>query len=218
MPRRRPASYTTFAVLNFIVGGFALLCSVCGGIEPTVEINHRDVTPEFRAYLNQEIPGYTTYKVTGMVVGLLLGAGLITAGVGLLVGPGWGRVLAIVCCALAVLHHAGLAVFQLFLVGPAMTHFFTAQGGGLGGLFSILPRTAILMAVVWELIAVLFYIIQILVLAFQPLRPARAYVEDEDDWEDRPRRRRYRDEDDDYDEPPRRRPRRRDGGDEDDER
>jgi hypothetical protein len=210
MPRRRPASYTAFAVLNFIVGGLALVCSVCAGIEPSVEINHQDATPVMRAYLNQEIPGYTAYKVIGMVVGLLLGAGLVTAGVGLLVGPRWGRLLAIVCSAVAVLHHVALAVFQLFFVSPAMTRFFLSMGGIFGGLFSTLPRTAIVMAVVWESLAILFYIVQIVVLSLQPPRVARAYAEDEEDFEDRPRRRLRRDRDEeDEDEPPRRRPRRR---------
>jgi hypothetical protein len=215
MPPSRPASYTTFAVLNFIIGGFGLLCSVCSGIEPTVEINHRDVTPEMRAFLNQEIPGYTTYKITGMVVGLLLAVGVITAGVGLLVGPGWGRVLAIVVSALAILHHGGLAVFQLFFVNPALTRFFTSHAGFLGGLFSTLPKTAIFMMVIWELAAAVYYLIQILVLAFQSPRARRAYAEGPDDWEDRPRRRRRDRDEDDFDEPPRRRPRRRDDWDED---
>jgi hypothetical protein len=200
MPPPRPASYTTFAVLNFIVGGFALLCSVCSGIDPTVDVNHQNVTPQMVASLNQQIPGYTTYKITGMVIGLLIGAGLITAGVGLLVGPVWGRIAALAVSGVGLLHHVALAIFQFFFVGPAMTRFFAGMGP-FGGLFSTMPQFLIFIAVLWEGMIAIYYLVQLLVLAFVPprvVRPRDAWDED-----DRPRRRLRRDWDDD--EPPRRR-------------
>jgi hypothetical protein len=196
MPPSRPASYTTFAVLNFIVGGFALLCAVCGGIDWPYEVNHQNVTPAMTAWLNEEIPGYTTYKITGMVVGLLLGAGLITAGVGLLVGPGWGRIAAIAVSGLALLHHAALVVFQLAIVNPALTRYFSGMGV-FSTFLSAMPRFIVFIAAMWEILVAVYYLVQCLVLAFVP--PRVEWLRHEEDWDERPRRRRRRPEWDDYD-------------------
>jgi hypothetical protein len=207
MARGRPGSYTTFAVMNFIVGGFALLCGVCSGINWDVTVNGRNVTPEMVAFLNQEVPGYSAIRIAGMVVEILLGLGLIASGVGLLQVAQWGRILAILLSALTVLHHIGMAVFQLFLVNPALDRYFARF---FPFNFSFMVQSGAWVTVSWHGLILVYCIVQILVLSFQPPTRARAYEEEEGDWEDRRRpARRPRDRyEDEYDEQPRRRRRR----------
>lgn len=208
MPRRRTgSSFTVFAILNFIAGGSLFLCALTGAADMTVEVNNRDLTKELRAFLDAEIPGYSVYKIGGAVLGFLLGAGLIASGVGLLKGADWGRVLALVCAFVAVVHHVGTSVLQLFFVNPAMTKFF-GRHGPIN--FSFLPKFIALVGVVFMLGWVVYFVIEIAILLTGGGRPARVCVAEEE-WDDRPRRRapaRYEDEDEDYDEPPRRPPRR----------
>src|SRR5262245_38071114 len=108
MPQR-PGSYTTFAVLNFVIGGILLICSVASGIHPTVATaNNMDVTQQMIDFLNANVPGYSAIKVGGAIAGFLLAAGLIVGGIGLLQSSMWGRVLAIIFSITSALHHGFL--------------------------------------------------------------------------------------------------------------
>jgi hypothetical protein len=184
MPGRRPASYTTFAVLNFVYGGLLLLCAVCSGIDTPITVNNRDVTQELKTFLNQEIPNYSVYKIGGAVFGFFLAAGLIAAGVGLLYTQTWGRVLGLVCAILGILHHAGLVILQLVFVNPALNRFFAFGPINLG----FLPQSVGLVGVIFEGLGIVYFLLEVILLAIQPARPVVDVRED--DWDDRPRRRR----------------------------
>jgi hypothetical protein len=228
MPQR-PGSYTTFAVLNFVIGGILLICSVCSGIHPTVTTNNNmDVTQQMIDFLNANVPGYSAIKVGGAIAGFLLAAGLIVGGIGLLQSSMWGRVLAIIFSMTSALHHGFLIIFQLFWVNPALDLLFARIP-----FISFFPKALAFMFMVFWGLAIVYYLIECIMLAVTPptvrgggdyddgRRPRRdAYDDDDrprrrgssrddydDDYDDEPRRRRP-DDDDDYDDEPRRRRRR----------
>jgi hypothetical protein len=128
MPRRRPADFTAFAIINFLAGGLLFLCTGVNQFETgfNMKVNGRDVTDAYISYLNDQIPGYSTNMIVLTVVGFALAAGLVVAGVGLLLKTAWGRWLAIACSAVGVCHHTGFAILQLFFVNPARTRFLGA--------------------------------------------------------------------------------------------
>jgi hypothetical protein len=189
MPGTRPASYTTFAVLNFVYGGLLLLCAVCTGVDPSMEVNHQDITAQLKAYLNQEVPGYSAIKIGGAVACFALAAGLIAAGVGLLQVSMWGRVLGILCAGFGLLHHAGLSFWQLFVVNPALDRspFFPRIGPFS---FSALPKFVYLLLVIGWIIGAVFFLIELLVLAITPAQfVPQLRAQPDEEWEEQPRRR-----------------------------
>src|SRR5260370_30903266 len=119
MPLRRSGAFTAFAVLNFIIGGLLLLCSLCSGIDVPITVNNQDVTQQLKVFLNQEIPNYSTYKVGGAILGFVLGMGLLASGVGLLYNQNWARVLAVIFRIIGILHHGGLVYLQVAKASPA---------------------------------------------------------------------------------------------------
>jgi len=219
MPLQRSGAFTAFAVLNFIVGGFLLLCAVCSGIDWTVTVNNQDVTQQLKAFLNQEIPNYTTYKIGGAILAFVLALGLIASAVGLLNMQNWARVLAMILCLIGILHHGGLSYLQLVKVNPALDRFF-----GQFPLISFFPKFAGTVGIVELLAGAVYFLIQLVVLPLSsPAVSVPDYYDDDDRppprnrrWDtddvyddERPRRRRRIDErdDDDYEDdyPPRRR-------------
>jgi hypothetical protein len=220
MPLRRSGAFTAFAVLNFIVGGLLLLCAVCSGIDWTA-VNNQDVAELLRAFLNEQVPNYTIYKLGGAILAFVLGLGLIGSGVGLLYMQNWARVLAIICSIVGLLHHAGQIYFQLFWLNPALDRFF-----GQFPLVSFFPKFLSLVGVVQLSAAAVYFLIQAIVLPLSSPRISEPDLYDEDErppsrgrrWDtddvyedERPRRRRrvQENDDEDYeeDERPPRRPR-----------
>jgi hypothetical protein len=214
---------TALAILNIVVGSLALFCAICGGIDLTLTVNGQDVTREVKTYLEQEIRGYSTYRILGVVVGLVLAVGMVASGIGLLSVQPWARIIALLCAALSIVRELAVALFYLLAVNPALSRFF----GRLGPFnMAFLPQTANLMIVAGAFLLIVYDILLIVGLlvgdtarAFQERgradydayeeaderRPSRrsASREEEYDDEDEPRRRRrrpsrYDDEDDDY--------------------
>ena len=221
---QRPGSYTTFAIMNFIIGGILLICSVCSGIHPTVTgINNQDVTQQMIDFLNTNVPGYSVIKIGGAIAGFLFAAGLIVGGIGLLQSSTWGRVLAIIFSMTSALHHGFLIIFQLFWVNPAYDRMFA-----LIPLVSFPFKMLAFGFIVFWSLAIVYYLIECIMLAITPptvrggnydddrRRPRRDDYDDDDrprrrgssrddDYDDEPRSRRRPDDDDDYDDEPRRR-------------
>jgi hypothetical protein len=195
MPRRRPGSFVALAVFNFIIGGLSLLCGLFGFNRYTMTVNNQDVTPVFEAFMERELPSYPVYRRASAVANVALGFGFIASGVGLL--GGWGRIFALVCGSLSLVHQVGVAVFQLFFVGPAFNRFFS-QAGPIGFFGDFLS----MVVVAWAIAVAIYDIVLITVTAMRSAPAARDVPEDYDDHP--PRRRRY--EDEPPDEPRRRRP------------
>jgi hypothetical protein len=225
--RRRSGSLTTFAVMNFVIGGLLLCCAVCSGIDTTVTINNQDLTQQLKEFMNQEIPGYSVYKIGGAVLGFFLAVGLIVGSVGLLKVQSWGKLLTLTSAGVLVLHHVFMAILQLFFVNPAWDRFFS-RFPVFAFNFSFFPKTLALVALLFQVLCVLYYLLQIIMVSLDrsfsaparnegdfddeddaPRRRRRRFEGDEDDYheDDRPRRRRpVREDDDDDDRPRRRRP------------
>jgi hypothetical protein len=200
---------TALGVLNIVVGSLALFCAICGAIDPTLTVNGRDVSREYRAFLELQIPGYNTYRMLGVIVGLALAVGMITSGIGLLSVQNWARIIAVVCAALSIVHQLALFLFQLLAVNPAVSRFF----GPLG------PMTFILEMATWSMVIGAFVMIGYDVLVIVGLlvgdtarafrERGRAVYDDYEEEERRPSRRRPVREEEEYEEDePRRRPRR----------
>jgi hypothetical protein len=131
MPRRKvPTVVTVLAVFHFIVGGFGLLSGLCGGIfllisggnparlfafipeaQKQLEVQQRILT--------ERVPFYTAYQAEGLVVGLVLSALLVAAGVGLLRLRPWARVLCMVYAPPSILQTLFAAFYTLVYVTPA---------------------------------------------------------------------------------------------------
>ncbi|MCI0684740.1 MAG: hypothetical protein L0Y71_21800 [Gemmataceae bacterium] len=199
-----PGSYTTFAVMNFIIGGIMLICSVCSGIQvPVNTVNNQDVTHQMIQFLNANVPGYTELKIAGAIAGFLFAAGLIVGGIGLLQNSTWGRTLAILFSMSSALHHAFSIIFQVFWVNPAVDRFFAGIP-----FVSFFPKMLAFGFIVFWSMATVYYLIECIMLAVTPPTP-RGYGDDrgprrDDDVDDYDRpRRRGPSRDDDYDDEPR---------------
>src|SRR5207253_6633493 len=100
----------------------------------TVNVNNQDVTPQFEAFMAREAPIYQTYRRVSAVANLALGFGFIAGGVTLLSAPRIGRIFAIVCGILSLLHQIGVVILQLVVIAPAFSRFFNLPGVTFGGL------------------------------------------------------------------------------------
>jgi hypothetical protein len=122
MRRRRPGSIRTFAVLNLILGGLFLLCGLMnvGMASGTVQSNGKDVTQDMADFMKKEVPGYAAWPVGNLIVDLILAAGFIASGVGLLQVQGWGRMLAMATAGLSILFRLFVTFYQFVLVNPAL--------------------------------------------------------------------------------------------------
>jgi hypothetical protein len=218
MKRRRPGSVTTFAILNFVFAGLLLICgvnSMAGNKgDATITVNGVRRTIDLNDHLRDEVPGYGAYPVITLIVSLLLAAGFIVSGVGLLQVQNWGRILAVVSAGATIGHQVLDGIYELGFVLPAIKSFM----GGVP-LFGGLAAGAVTAIVVVRALILFAYAIVLLVSMLQGSM-ARVFAGDyrgepdrdedyprsrrddyDDDFDDRPRRRSRRDDDD----PPRRR-------------
>lgn len=230
MPNRRPASYVTLAIFNFIIGALSLFCGLSGFIRMTVTVNNRDVTPEFHAFMAREVPAYHTYRQIGGVVDLAVGFGMIAGGVMLLSAPPLGRIFALIVGIVSLLEQVAVVLLQLLVIGPGVSRFFN-QIGAFGTGF--LGEGMMFLSIAGALLVGIYDIILIVMLAVrrvpegppgadeydEPAYRRRRRYEEDDEFEDRPRprsrdeyprsedeRRRSRRDDPYYeDDPPRRR-------------
>jgi hypothetical protein len=211
MPRhRRPGTVTAVAVLSFVFGGLALLCSVCSALPVTsVEVKGQDHTQEFKDHLDKELPHRLAFQLAVSGLDFLVGLGLIVGGIGLIYVANWGRVLTYFCIISSIGIEVVGAVYQLALLGPSVSRFFARIPGGHE--MALGMQIVMIMMVTWAAITVICHIIQVILLllpvsarAFRREalddggRGAREVDEEveehiDDEWEDRPRRRRSRD-------------------------
>jgi hypothetical protein len=191
MPRR-PEVLVIFAVLNIIVGALLLFCGVCSGSEGTLTVNGKDVTEQMKEHMNTEIPGYTAIRMTGVVTAIALGLGFLASGIGLLNLMQWGRVVGLVCAAVAILQQIATSLFQVLAVAPARARFLDKFGpislGFVATIWGWVVLAGALVVVTCSVIVLVGLLSRSVSQAFS--RPRRDFEDDEDDddWEDRRRR------------------------------
>jgi hypothetical protein len=146
LPPPRPTWVTVIAIIHLVFGGFGLIAGVCGGIVQAIGPMKfvpqppppppgskvppfpTDLAPRLQRYLQTECPVYDTYLMTQIVLGLILSAMLVAAGIGLLSMRPWSRRLSLAYAAGSVAFQlAGVAYTLLFMI-PAMTSFYEQIG------------------------------------------------------------------------------------------
>lgn len=136
MARQRPAAVTTMGVLNIIVGSLGLLFSCCGGagmyflfsIPGRYDNFNRRPINEYRDmwdYMQTNLPLYAPVTIVSLVMGMLLAAVLLTAGIGLLNRQGWARITCIVYSVLSMVLLLAEVIFRLVFVLPALERWQT---------------------------------------------------------------------------------------------
>jgi hypothetical protein len=139
-----PTAVVVVAILHFILGGIGLLSSLCGGIALAVGGGDIGRLFAFNPEMQQQIetqqrvvtehaPFYVAWQVEGFVVGLVLSALLVTAGVGLLRLRSWARSFSLVYAVVDILQTLLAASYTFVFYLPAyqeavrQTHYRTAQ-------------------------------------------------------------------------------------------
>jgi hypothetical protein len=137
MARSRPGALgITYGVIAIVTGCLFLGCGVCGGIKivSTEKMNYppivtnvnniqKDIAPEFTAYMNQNVPVYTVFRIIDTCLNLVLAFGFIGAGVGLFLAPKWGQVATLLLALLSILNQFLCVLWQVVWIAPAMTKF-----------------------------------------------------------------------------------------------
>lgn len=213
MRSKRPGAATAAGVMSIIFGVVILLVGVCGGVSLVVEAIEGQgpfAGPgDPNAFLQNNVPGYTIYKMVGAVLRLLAGVSFLVAGIGIVNLRPWARATAIGWCVLYLLLTVGNLVYHFALVSPATRRFVREllapqmgpAGGGLGflsGFQDALVAVISLLFVVY-LIVILCLLLQGHVAAAFALSGTRDFsrdaseYDDYDDYEPRRRHARYED-------------------------
>jgi hypothetical protein len=203
MKPRQSGGVAAFAVMNMILGGLFLLCGI-NGIDPDtrkITVNNQDETKHFIEFMNHEAPGFSFWQIGEPVIGLIVGVGLVAAGIGLQIRKNWGRIASLAVASLAIAFKVFQVYYQMAVVNPALKKYLVNSPINLGGFLSGIATAIVLPGAV----IVVIYCTCLIVGMLQPatIRALREGIQDEDEEDDfdRPRRRRGRwDEDDEDDE------------------
>ena len=140
MPRRElPTAVLVLAIFHFLVGGYGLLCGLCGGLmvltnpnpaalfafgNPQLAQQQQAQQEAIQRVLNERVPHLKVYQAETVVVGLALSGALIAAGLGLLSLRGWGRTLSLAYAVLSILQTLSAALYSFVYVAPANEEAF----------------------------------------------------------------------------------------------
>jgi hypothetical protein len=113
-------------ILNIVFGSIFLLCFLCDGGQFTINAAgarrpravFRDPAAEVLLALQAEVPGYTAYQVSRILLNLGLAILLLTAGIGLLNMQRWARVGSIVYAITTILLEVFTLIFHFVYVYP----------------------------------------------------------------------------------------------------
>jgi hypothetical protein len=140
---RRPTSFTVFAILCFVFGGFAVLGFLMALPIYALEAGRPAENPAYEALVQP--PGLMTYTKVANVLALLTAPLLVAAGVGLMRMRAWARTLCIVYGAYGVAAAVVGLVFNLAVYLPAIQDAAAAQPTAM--------RTGMIGGVVFAIIA-----------------------------------------------------------------
>ena len=119
---RNPGTLVAAAVLLFVYGGLLTICNLVGGVASA--FNDPNDPMKLQETLNDEVPGHRLVTLGAIVVGFLLGAGMIVAGVGVLNRKPVARKTALFLCVLDIILVLASSAFNAIFVYPVMNRLF----------------------------------------------------------------------------------------------
>jgi hypothetical protein len=127
---KQPGGMVALAIINIVLGSFALLIGMCAGIVLIAAQDLLQNDPNMVAqqkFLRENLPGYDVMQVAGTLIMFLQGVVLLVTGIGLLNVRNWARVTAIWCAALSLVWTAVEAVYHFAFAAPVMERFLRAN-------------------------------------------------------------------------------------------
>ena len=195
--RKNPGTVTAAAVLLFVYGGMLTTCNLVGSAASAV--NNPDDPMKLQETMVAEVPGYRLVSLGTMIVGFLIGAGMIFAGVGVLKLKPASRKTAIFLCFAQIVTVLASNVYSAILVFPVTSRLLADQANQAQmppGLAQFMPAMMWAGLVFNLLFAAVFCGVIIGLLNAVKARAAFAGQFDEDPLD------RLRDRDDDFDDDP----------------
>jgi hypothetical protein len=131
MPRERPGSVLTLAILHLIGGGLGLLVAICAGVGLAMlgvlfsggqapPGMGQDPNVQLHLYLQKNVPSYEIMMVADTVMAFVLAIMLLSCGMGLLFMQPWARYASFVYAVLSILRKLVVVPHQLLVVYPAV--------------------------------------------------------------------------------------------------
>jgi hypothetical protein len=123
--RQKPPSILVVAILNLVLGGFGLLCSVCSGLGPVFSVSLTSMLSPKSAQLTagmgiNDVPGYLADQYMDAAIGLVTAALLLVSGIGLLRMQCWARRIALAYVLVRAATEVGILCFHLFYLNSAI--------------------------------------------------------------------------------------------------
>ncbi len=204
MPRRKSPLLITMGILGIAGGAFGLLCGGCGiaGGALTLSLSSGPGGPAagLFSYLDSRAPFWRVVEVGKPIIHFVISSVLIGAGVALICRKSWGRWTTIVLAVISIPLHVGYAAYQLAVLAPAQTAYYSTAGFGPGAAaappgfvqgFSVGTKFGVIIAAVfWCLIALGLLIGMLVPAAGEALAPDRKrrlprdFEEDDDNRDD----------------------------------
>mgnify|MGYP007059403032 CR=1 FL=1 len=131
----KPVSAMVFGILHLVFGVPGLLCSPFNFI--TINMIESSNRPANAALdVMRDTPGYMTYYKGTIIVGVVMAAVLVAAGVGLLKGRPWGRTLSIIYCCVAICLGIGATFAHFYFLYEPLSQVSGPEGTGamIGGI------------------------------------------------------------------------------------
>src|SRR5258708_3178817 len=186
MARKRPTSLLVFGILHITFGTLSLLGALCGGIYLLSGVQEQMAqTQNANAALTkdpQEIelaeyqlralgaqhkaPFYDANLAGTSVLNVVLCTLLIVGGIGLIKVAPWARAVSLTYAVLSILSSVWAAIYNVFILLPAMNAFLDAEVQNAGPLLSMTIRITRLGIYVGPVMILLYFIYPTLVLAW----------------------------------------------------
>jgi hypothetical protein len=129
MAARTTAPVITSAIISILMGLFLLTCGVCGAVNTfgssNITVNNKDITPEYDAHMNKEVPIYPVINYGDVILRFLLA--LTFLGVATLLFTPYakfGQPVGLLAALVSLGHQLIVVIWQLVFIMPARSEFF----------------------------------------------------------------------------------------------
>jgi hypothetical protein len=127
MPKsKRPVVLPIFGGVNIAIGFLMLVCGICGlgvGTTSKLEVNGRDVTPDYKAHMRNKVPLYDIESYGNVGMTFLMGIAFVGSGIAMFLTTRVGHALAVLTAVVSGIHQLVAAVWQVAFLGPAKKEF-----------------------------------------------------------------------------------------------